>query len=266
MLVDDLVVVGAKPLFVTDYIACGRVVPERIAAIVGGVAQACAAAGAALLGGETAEHPGLLEEHEYDLAGATVGVVEKADLLGAERVRDGDRVLALASSGLHANGYSLVRQVIAAAGLSLDTQPPELDRTLGEELLEPTRVYAPRLLAAVAGHEAHAMSHITGGGLANNLARVIPDGLRADIDRKTWTPAPIFTLVQRLGQISQADIEATLNMGVGMALVLPGEAADPVRRALAAAGLPAWVCGEIHPADDPSSKVRLFNRHPGDSV
>ncbi len=175
MLVDDLVVVGAEPLFVTDYIACGSVVPERIAAIVGGIAAACTAAGASLLGGETAEHPGLLAADEYDIAGATTGVVEADELLGPDRVVVGDVILAVASSGLHSNGYSLVRNVLLRqAGLRLDAYLPELGRTLGEELLEPTRVYAADVLAVVRGTEVHAMSHITGGGFANNLARVLP--------------------------------------------------------------------------------------------
>ncbi|MEA5054514.1 MAG: phosphoribosylformylglycinamidine cyclo-ligase, partial [Propionicimonas sp.] len=175
MLVDDLVVCGAEPLFVTDYIACGKVYPERIAALVGGIAAACETAGAALLGGETAEHPGLLDPDEFDIAGATTGVVERAKLLGPELVRPGDVALALASSGLHSNGYSLVRHVLLErTGWALDRQVDELGRTLGEELLEPTRVYAKPCLAVIGATEVHAMSHITGGGLANNLARVIP--------------------------------------------------------------------------------------------
>ena len=227
MLVDDLVVVGAEPLFVTDYIACGRVVPERIAAIVAGIAAACEQAGAALLGGETAEHPGLLEPDEYDVAGATTGVVEKDRILGPHLVRPGDQVVALASSGLHSNGYSLVRHVLLnQAGWDLGRHVPELGRTLGEELLVPTRVYARDILAMIDAAQVHAISHITGGGLANNLARVLPDGTSATLDRSSWTPQPIFTLVQQVGGVSQPDIEATLNMGVGMALVAPAESVD----------------------------------------
>ena len=193
MLVDDLVVVGAEPLFVTDYIACGRVVPERIASIVSGIADACAAAGAALLGGETAEHPGLLDADEYDIAGATTGVVERDKILGPDRVEPGDVVVALASSGLHSNGYSLVRQVLLTEGkLSLDAHLDDLGRTLGEELLTPTRVYARDILAMIGAAPVHSISHITGGGLANNLARVLPAGISVTIDRATWTPPPIF--------------------------------------------------------------------------
>ncbi|HQA31587.1 MAG TPA: phosphoribosylformylglycinamidine cyclo-ligase [Propioniciclava tarda] len=261
MLVDDLVVVGAEPLFVTDYIACGRVVPERIAAIVGGIAGACEVAGAALLGGETAEHPGLLAPDEFDMAGATTGVVERDKILGPERVRPGDVVVALASSGLHSNGYSLVRQVLLTdAKLSLDAHVAELGRTLGEELLEPTRVYARDILAMIAAAEVHAISHITGGGLANNLVRVLPDGVAATLRRDSWTPAAIFDLVQRTGRVSQPDIEATLNMGVGMALVLPPASVDAVARVASGRGLHSWVLGEVGQADGAAS-VRLVGEH-----
>ena len=261
MLVDDLVVVGAEPLFVTDYIACGRVVPERIAAIVGGIAGACEVAGAALLGGETAEHPGLLAPDEFDMAGATTGVVERDKILGPERVRPGDVVVALASSGLHSNGYSLVRQVLLTdAKLSLDAHVAELGRTLGEELLEPTRVYAPDILAMIAAAEVHAISHITGGGLANNLVRVLPDGVAATLRRDSWTPPAIFDLVQRTGRVSQPDIEATLNMGVGMALVLPPDSVDAVARVASGRGLHSWVLGEVGQADGAAS-VRLVAEH-----
>src|SRR6476660_5706190 len=177
-MVVDVVVCGAEPLFMTDYIATGKVVPERIAAIVGGIARACEEAGVALVGGETAEHPGLLEPDEYDVAGAATGVVEFADVLGPLRVADGDVVVALASSGLHSNGYSLVRRVVASAGWELDRHVDDFGRTLGEELLEPTRIYTKPLLEVIAddGVEVHALSHVTGGGLAANLARVLPTG------------------------------------------------------------------------------------------
>ena len=233
MLVDDLVVVGAEPLFVTDYIACGKVVPERIAAIVGGIADACVAAGCSLVGGETAEHPGLLGPNEYDIAGATTGVVEKDMILGPERIVAGDVVLAMASSGLHSNGYSLVRHVLLnQAGWALDRDVPELGRTLGEELLEPTKVYALDVLDLIRRVEVHAFSHVTGGGLANNLARVIPAGHRAVLRRDTWTPPAIFQIVQRVGGLSQADVDATLNMGVGMVAVLPADGVDAAIAAL----------------------------------
>ena len=246
MLVDDLVVVGAEPWFVTDYIACGRVDPNRIANVVKGIAAACAKAGCSLLGGETAEHPGLLAPEEYDVAGATTGAVEYDEILGPQRVQEGDALLAVASSGLHSNGYSLVRKVLLAdAGWTLDRHVDELGRTLGEELLEPTTVYASDLLALVRQVEVHAMSHVTGGGLANNLARVLPDDLVATVDRSTWTPAPIFTLVQQVGDVSQPDIEATLNMGVGMVVVMPEANISEAIEVLAGSGLSAWQCGHV---------------------
>ncbi len=261
MLVDDLVVTGAEPLFVTDYIACGKVHPERIAAIVGGIAAACTAAGAALLGGETAEHPGLLGPDEFDVAGATTGVVEFDDILGADRVQPGDVVLALASSGLHSNGYSLVRHVIGSAGWRLDRDVPELGMTLGEALLTPTRVYAKDLLAIIAATQVHSISHITGGGLANNLVRVLPEGIAVEIDRRTWTPPPLFGLVQELGGISTADIEATLNQGVGMALVLPENGVGPAQELAAQAGIDSWIMGATTADPGRPARVTLHGEH-----
>lgn len=262
MLVDDLVVVGAEPLFVTDYLACGKVVPERVAAIVKGIAAACEVAGAALLGGETAEHPGLLGPDEFDVAGATTGVVEREKILGPQRVRPGDRVVALASSGLHSNGYSLVRSVLLdRAGLQLTDHIDELGRTLGEELLTPTTVYARDVLALIDAVEVHAISHITGGGFANNLTRVLPEGIAATLDRATWTPPPIFGLVQRLGAVSSRDIEATLNMGVGMALVLPEDAVAECLRVAGSRGLWAWVLGRADAGSGPPT-VTMVGTHP----
>jgi phosphoribosylformylglycinamidine cyclo-ligase len=221
MLVDDLVVCGAEPLYLTDYIACGRVVPERVATIVEGVARACMQAGCALLGGETAEHPGLLAPDAYDLAGATTGVVEAADLLGPDRVRSGDVLVAMAASGLHSNGYSLVRHVLLEeAGWTLDREVPELGRALGDELLEPTRIYARDCLALAAGVEVHAVAHITGGGLAANLARVLPPWVAAAIERATWSPPPVFGVVGEVGGVAVPELESTLNMGVGMVAVV----------------------------------------------
>ena len=247
MVVDDLVVCGAEPLFMTDYLAVGTVVPERVAAIVGGVARACAAVGCALVGGETAEHPGLLGPDEYDLAGAATGVVEADDLLGPARVREGDAVLALASSGLHSNGYSLVRRVVADAGWALDRHVPELGRALGEELLEPTRLYtrACLALARTPACGVHAFSHVTGGGLAANLARVLPAHLDAVVDRSTWSPPPVFGLVAALGRVPTEDLEGTLNQGVGMLALVDPDGADAAVAALAADGVPAWVAGRV---------------------
>jgi phosphoribosylformylglycinamidine cyclo-ligase len=257
MVVDDIVVVGAEPLYMTDYIACGKVVPERIADIVRGIAAACDAAGTALVGGETAEHPGLLGEHEYDVAGAATGVVEADELLGPDRVADGDVVIGMASSGLHSNGYSLVRRVIHHAGWALDRQVSELGRTLGEELLEPTRVYAAdcldlvRSLAGPGGAGVHGFSHVTGGGLAANLARVLPKGLMATVDRSTWELPPVFKLIAELGNVPQPDLERTLNLGVGMVAIVDAASADAALARLAGRGLPAWVMGRVG-ALDPS--------------
>ena len=246
MLVDDLVVVGAEPLFVTDYISCGHVDPEVIASIVKGIAQACQKAGCALLGGETAEHPGLLVPDEFDVAGATTGVVERDEILGPERIAEGDALIAVASSGLHSNGYSLVRHVLLEqAGWTLDRHVDELGRTVGEELLEPTIVYAADLLALAHHSEVHAMCHVTGGGLANNLTRVMPSHLTATIERSTWSPAPIFRIVQKVGAVSQSDIEQTLNMGVGMVIALPGDQVSEALEFLAGRGLTAWQCGTV---------------------
>jgi len=247
MVVDDIVVCGAKPLVLTDYIACGRVVPERIAAVVAGIAKGCELAGCALVGGETAEHPGLLEPEEYDVAGAAFGVVDADDLLGPDRVRPGDAVLALASSGLHANGYSLVRRVFGRVGWGYQRHVEELGRTLGEELLEPTRIYAADVLdlAGVLGPGLHAVSHVTGGGLAANLARVLPADLHAVVDRGTWRPGPVFELVARLGGVPRADLERTLNLGVGMVAVVGADRAGESVERLASRGVDAWVLGTV---------------------
>ena len=264
MLVDDLVVCGAEPLFLTDYIATGRVVPERVAAIVKGIAEACVEAGCALLGGETAEHPGLLGEDEYDVAGSTTGVVEADRLLGPGRVRPGDVVVAMESSGLHSNGYSLVRHVLlTTAGWSLDRQVDELGRTLGEELLEPTRIYARACLALADRTRTHAMSHVTGGGLAANLERVMPVELAARIDRATWTPQPVFDLVRTVGSVPQPDLEMTLNCGVGMVALTHPDDADAAIAVLGEHGVRAWVAGEVTPAADRPGAVELVNQHPG---
>ncbi|WP_326645620.1 phosphoribosylformylglycinamidine cyclo-ligase [Streptosporangium sp. NBC_01755] len=245
MVVDDLVVCGAEPLFMTDYIACGKVVPERIAEIVGGVAEGCRLAGCALIGGETAEHPGAMGADEYDLAGAATGVVEADRMLGRDRVREGDVVLALASSGVHSNGYSLVRHIIDRAGLSLEAELPELGRTLGEELLEPTRIYSLDCLELARKVDVHAYAHITGGGLASNLSRSLPDGLDALLDRSSWTPPAVFEVLAGHGGVAQADMDRTFNLGVGMAAVVAAEAVQPALALLAERNLPAWVLGEI---------------------
>ncbi|MEP6696334.1 MAG: phosphoribosylformylglycinamidine cyclo-ligase [Pseudonocardiales bacterium] len=248
MVVDDLVVCGAEPLFMQDYISCGRVVPERIATIVGGIAEGCRQAGCALVGGETAEHPDVLGPHQYDLAGTGVGVVESDDVLGAHRVRAGDIVIAMASSGLHSNGFSLVRHVLlGTAGRRLDAVVDDLGtgRTLGEELLTPTRIYALDCLALKSALEVHAFAHVTGGGLTANLARVLPPHLDAVIDHSTWTPPPIFPLIASAARVDPAEMERTFNMGVGMVAVVGASQAESACALLGGRGVPAWAAGEI---------------------
>ncbi|MEG3616222.1 phosphoribosylformylglycinamidine cyclo-ligase [Isoptericola haloaureus] len=247
MVVDDIVVVGAEPLFMTDYIATGKVVPERVADIVRGIAQACEVAGTALVGGETAEHPGLLAPDEYDVAGAATGVVEADGVLGPERVRAGDVLIGMASSGIHSNGYSLVRAVIKHAGWSLDRHVEEFGRTLGEELLEPTRVYAADCLALAREESAqvHAFTHVTGGGLAANLARVLPAGTVATVDRASWEVPAVFRTVRDLGDVPRGDLENTLNLGVGMVAIVGAEGADAALATLRDRGVPAWTLGTV---------------------
>jgi phosphoribosylformylglycinamidine cyclo-ligase len=250
MVVDDLVTCGAEPLFMTDYVVFGTLVPERAAEVVRGVARGCELAGCALLGGETAEHPGHLGPDDFDLAGAATGVVEADALLGPDRVRAGDAILALASSGLHANGYSLVRRVIGEAGLALDAEPPELGRPLGEELLTPTTIYAQDCLALAAKRDVHAFAHVTGGGLAANLARVLPQGTGATVDRGTWYPPAIFGLLAAHGGIGQDGMERVFNMGVGMVAVVAANDADRAVDMLTARGIATWRAGEVTSGED----------------
>jgi len=249
MVVDDIVVVGARPIAMTDYIATGKVVPERVADIVRGIAEGCRLAGCALVGGETAEHPGLMAADDYDVAGAAVGVVEADALLGAERVRPGDVVLGMDASGLHSNGFSLVRAVLDGAGIALDQHVEAFGRTVGEELLEPTRIYAADVLALLEDARTtgavHALSHVTGGGLAANLARVVPEGVGVRIDRSSWTPLPVFGEIARWGAVPQLDLEGTLNMGIGMIAVLDAGSAEAAIAVLAERGLGARVIGEV---------------------
>lgn len=251
MVVDDIVVVGAKPLFMTDYIASGKVVPERIADIVRGIAQGCKMADTALIGGETAEHPGLLADDEYDVAGAVTGVVEGGKILGPERVQHGDVVIAMESSGAHSNGYSLLRSIVASRGWSWDQHIEEFGRSLGEELLEPTRIYTRTCLNLVDELNSEdqfalrGFSHITGGGLAANLARVLPQGTMATVDRATWSLPPVFAVMADAGQVPQADLERTLNLGVGMVAVVAPEAAQQALTWLNANGMKSWQIGEV---------------------
>lgn len=249
MVVDDLVVCGAEPLFMTDYIATGRVVPQRIADIVSGIAEGCRQAGCALLGGETAEHPGLLDPDEYDVAGAGTGVVEADALLGPDRVRAGDIAIAMRSSGLHSNGYSLARAVLLGdGGPGLHAHLDEFGRTVGEEMLVPTRIYALDCLDLARRVDVHAYSHVTGGGLAANIARVLPTHLAVDIDRGSWRPQPVFDVIAR--RVDRAEMERTFNMGVGMVAFVAPEAADAALDVLQERGLDSWVCGAVRDRKD----------------
>jgi len=248
MVVDDLVVCGAEPLFMTDYIATGKVIPARIASIVSGIAVGCQKAGCALIGGETAEHPGLLKEDEYDLAGAGTGVVDADHILGPQRVQAGDVVIAMASSGLHSNGYSLARHVFfTMAQWKLDRAVPEFGRSLGAELLEPTTIYSFDCLAIARDPslDIHAFSHVTGGGLAANLARVLPADLHADLQRNSWQVPAIFATIGELGKVDRLELEKTLNMGIGMVAVVAASSADATLRALNSRGVNSWIVGEV---------------------
>ena len=270
MVVDDLVVCGAEPLFLQDYIAVGRVVPEQIATIVSGVAAGCRQAGCALLGGETAEHPGLMAHGSYDLSGTGVGLVDADAVLRPERVRAGDVLVAMAASGLHSNGYSLARHVLLDIGrMPLHGHVEEFGRTLGEELLIPTRIYARDCLAVIAETDVRTFAHITGGGLARNLERVLPPGVEAVVERGTWTPAAVFGLIAARGRVERAEMEKTFNMGVGMVAVLPPDDVDRALAVLTARHVPAWVLGSVRraaeppPADaPPGSRVLLRGDHP----
>jgi phosphoribosylformylglycinamidine cyclo-ligase len=248
MVVDDLVACGAEPLFLLHYISCGEVVPDRVAAISGGISDGCRAVGCALLGSETAEHPSVLRPHEYDLSATGIGVVEEAKILGAHRVEVGDTIVAMGSSGLHANGYSLVQHALfGLARMRLDMVIEEFDnqRTLGQELLTPTKIYARDCLDLLVEADVRAFAHVTGGGVTGNLERVLPEGVDAIVERNTWRPQPVFELVQRKGRIEQAEMEATFNMGIGMLAVVASEDSDRTVAFLRNRGVDAWVAGEL---------------------
>lgn len=251
MVVDDLVVCGAEPLFLQDYIAIGKVVPEKVASIVKGIADGCVDAGCALLGGETAEHPGLMGAGDYDISGTGVGVVEADQVLSPDRVRPGDVIIAMGSSGLHSNGYSLARKVLLEWGrMDLHGHVEEFGRTLGEELLEPTRIYAKDCLALASEADVRTFAHVTGGGLADNLSRVLPTGVVAEIDRGTWTPAPVFGLIGQRGKVERAELERTFNMGVGMVAIVAPEDTDRALAVLTARHLNCWVLGTVSRTHD----------------
>jgi phosphoribosylformylglycinamidine cyclo-ligase len=262
MVVDDLVVCGAEPLFLQDYIAVGRTVPERVSALVSGIAEGCVIAGCALLGGETAEHPGLMEPDHYDISATGVGVVEADDVLGPDRVRPGDVIIAMGSSGLHSNGYSLARKVLLEIDrMNLAGHVEEFGRTLGEEMLEPTRIYAKDCLALIAETQVRTFCHVTGGGLAGNLERVIPNGLIAEVDRGSWTPAPVFGLIAQRGRVERAEMEKTFNMGVGMVAIVAPADTDRALAVLTARHLNSWVLGVVGKGKA-GPRAKLVGQHP----
>ncbi len=245
MCVNDIVCSGAEPLFFLDYIACGRNVPERIAEIVAGVAEGCVQAGAALIGGETAEMPGFYPEDEYDLAGFAVGIVDRERILDSSAMREGDALIALPSSGVHSNGFSLVRRVFEVEGGALERYEPELGRTLGEALLESTRIYVKPVLALLRSARVSAISHITGGGFYENVPRALAPGFTARIEKAKLKTPPLFSLIARAGEIPERDMYNTFNMGVGMLAAVAAEDADAAVRCLRENGVEAYVCGEV---------------------
>ena len=245
MCVNDIICCGAKPLFFLDYIAIGKNEPEKVASLVAGVAEGCVQAGCALIGGETAEHPGTMSADDYDLAGFSVGVVDKAKILDPKSVQPGDVLLALPSSGVHSNGYSLVRKVFDVEHADLGRFVPELGKSLGEALLTPTRIYVKPVLAALEAAEVHALSHITGGGFYENIPRSLPEGLCAKIDKAAIRSPAIFDLIQKLGSIPERDMFNTFNMGVGMSMAVSPATADRALELLRAQGVEAYVMGEI---------------------
>ncbi len=251
MCVNDIICTGAKPLFFLDYIACGKNYPEKIASIVGGVAEGCVQSGAALIGGETAEHPGLMPLEDYDLAGFAVGIVDKKKMIDNTQMQAGDVVIALPSTGVHSNGFSLVRKVFDIENTDVNRTYEELgDKTLGETLLTPTRIYVKPVLALLEEVKVKGISHITGGGFYENIPRSIPDGLGAKIDKDAVKILPIFSLIQKEGNISERDMFNTFNMGVGMSIVVNKEDADKALEILKANGEDAYIIGEIVESDE----------------
>ena len=246
MCVNDIICSGAKPIFFLDYIACGRNIPERIAQIVSGIAEGCVQAGCALIGGETAEHPGLMPEEEYDLAGFSVGIVDKKKVLQPESARAGDAIIAISSSGVHSNGFSLVRKVLADSGTDLNERFDELSgERIGNVLLTPTRIYVKPVLALLDKVPVRSLAHITGGGFYENIPRALPDGLGAKIYRQSIKIPPIFPLLAKLGNISEREMFNVYNMGVGMTAIVPADRAQDAVDCLKENGEDAYLCGEV---------------------
>lgn len=245
MCVNDVACAGAKPLFFLDYIACGKNFPEKIAQIVAGVAEGCVQSGCALVGGETAEHPGLMPEHEYDLAGFTVGIAEKDKIVSGDNLKAGDAIIGVASSGVHSNGFSLVRKVFDINEKTIAVHYDELGKTLGEELITPTRIYVKPLLSLMDQIEVNAISHITGGGFYENVPRMLKDGCTAVIEKDKCFKKPIFDLIAKTGNIPERDMFNTFNMGTGLVIAVDSDKADEAVSILQAAGEQAKIIGEI---------------------
>lgn len=247
MCVNDIIVQGAEPLFFLDYLACGKVVPEKIEAIVKGISEGCVQSGCALIGGETAEMPGMYSEDEYDIGGFTVGIVDKKNMIDGSAIAPGDVVLGFASSGIHSNGFSLVRRLLLQeAGYTLDQQLEELGGAkLGDVLLEPTRIYVKQALALIEQVKVKGMAHITGGGFIENIPRVLPDGVNVEIDYGSWPVLPIFSLMQEKGNISNRDMFTTFNMGIGLVIVVPEEQAEQALAAAEELGEKAYRIGRV---------------------
>ncbi len=246
MCANDILVQGAEPLFFLDYLAVGRLVPERVADVVKGIAEGCRQAGCALIGGETAEMPGFYGEDEYDIAGFVVGVADRQRIIDGSRIVPGDSVIGLPSSGLHSNGYSLARKaLLEVGGFKADTYLDELGRTVGEEMLEPTRIYARQILPLLEKYDIRGMAHITGGGLTENIPRILPEGTKVVLDPKAWPEKPVFSLIKRTGGIETEEMYRTFNMGIGMAIIVPSGQADAVMAELGAAGETAYLIGAV---------------------
>lgn len=251
MCVNDIICCGAKPLFFLDYIACGKNIPEKIAAIVSGVCEGCVQSGAALIGGETAEHPGMMPAEDYDLAGFAVGIVEKKKIIDNNTVKEGDAVIALPSTGVHSNGFSLVRKVFDIENCDLNAYKKELGgKALGETLLTPTKIYVKPVLALLNEVNVHAVSHITGGGFYENIPRSLPNGYSVKVDKSSLKILPIFKLIQKVGNISEHDMFNTFNMGVGMSIVVSSEDAEKAVEVLKANGEDAYVIGTVIKSDE----------------
>ena len=250
MCVNDVICCGAKPLFFLDYIAIGKNYPEKVAEIVSGIAEGCVQSGCALIGGETAEHPGLMPVDEYDVAGFSVGIADKPKMIDGSKLCEGDVLLGLRSSGVHSNGFSLVRKIFDINEETINAEYPELDKTLGETLLTPTKIYVKPLLALMEKVDVKAVSHITGGGFYENIPRMLTDGLSAKIKKDNIPVLPIFKLMQRVGNIPEHDMFNTFNMGVGMIIAVAKEDADKALEVLAANGEDAVVLGEVISGND----------------